>query len=170
MNRITTTVVVLMLLLLPVQIQAAEPKATVTCIRPGKQMGVPQDKFGVDPGTTVEFNVSTDATVDLLLSPPRASWSTNRAELQAADVWESSSVFENSWVRVHGSGPRLRTGADKVLVIDNPDHARTKIKEPLVDPQPASPTALAQDEPCSVASPTWSPGVSPLLAFDDSGT
>ena len=96
-----------MLLMLPVQIQAAESKATVTCIQDDISQGASvwsltdqsclRMSLGLlSPGTTVEFNVSTDAAVDLLLfSSTGVVVYQQEQNYRRADVWESSSVFED---------------------------------------------------------------------------
>ena len=168
MNRITTTVVVLMLLLLPVQIQAAEPKATVTCIQEDisgsasvwslADQSCLRISLGLlDPGTTVEFNVSTDATVDLLLfSSTGVVVYQQEQNYRRADVWESSSVFENfmgsgSW---KWSSPTDRGSTRWYLVIDNLDHAQDQDQGALGGSTASVSinAALAQDEPFTLFS------------------
>ena len=66
------------MILMPLQIQAAEPKATVSCVQDdistGQSVWSLSDQsclrmsLGLlSPGTTVEFNISTNAPVDILL-------------------------------------------------------------------------------------------------------
>ena len=136
MNRINPLLVVLMLLMLPVQIQAAESKATVTCIQDDISQGASvwsltdqsclRMSLGLlSPGTTVEFNVSTDAAVDLLLfSSTGVVVYQQEQNYRRADVWESSSVFEDftgegTW---KWSSPTDRGATRWYLVVDNLDH------------------------------------------------
>ena len=104
MNRIIPLLAVLMLLTLPVQIQAAESKATVTCIQDDisqeasvwsltDQSCLRMSLGLLNPGTTVEFNVSTDSAVDLLLfSSTGVVVYQQEQNYRRADVWELSLI------------------------------------------------------------------------------
>ena len=78
MNRLSTAAVVLMLVFVSVSTNAAELKSTVTCIQEDASDGTAAWSLSdqsclrigiglLNPGTAVEFNISTDAPVDILL-------------------------------------------------------------------------------------------------------
>ncbi len=138
MTRAIPLAMVLMLILMPLQIQAAEPKATVSCVQDdisaGQSVWSLSDQsclrmsLGLlSPGTTVEFNISTNAPVDILLfSSTGVVVYQQEQNYRRADVWESSSVFEDfsgdgDW---KWSTPLDRGSTRWYLVIDNLDHAQ----------------------------------------------
>ena len=168
MNRIIPLLAVLMLLTLPVQIQAAESKATVTCIQDDISQGASvwsltdqsclRMSLGLlNPGTTVEFNVSTDAAVDLLLfSSTGVVVYQQEQNYRRADVWESSSVFEDftgegTW---RWSSPTDRGATRWYLVVDNLDHPQDQDQGALGGSSVGVSLAasLAQDEPFTLFS------------------
>ena len=138
MNRLSTVAVVLMLVLVPLTAKAAEPKGTITCIQEDASDGLAAWSLSdqsclrvgiglLSPGTAVEFNVSADAPVDILLfSSTGVVVYQQEQNYRRADVWESDSVFESfsgdgSW---RWSTPADRGATRWYLVVDNYDHAQ----------------------------------------------
>ena len=138
MNRLSTAAVVLMLVLFPLSAKAAEPKGTITCIQEDASEGLAAWSLSdqsclrvgiglLSPGTAVEFNISADAPVDILLfSSTGVVVYQQEQNYRRADVWESDSVFESfsgdgSW---RWSTPSDRGATRWYLVVDNYDHAQ----------------------------------------------
>ena len=138
MNRLSTAAVVLMLVFVSVSTNAAELKSTVTCIQEDASDGTAAWSLSdqsclrigiglLNPGTAVEFNISTDAPVDILLfSSTGVVVYQQEQNYRRADVWESDSVFESfsgdgSW---RWSTPTDRGATRWYLVVDNYDHAQ----------------------------------------------
>ena len=138
MNRLSTAAVVLMLVLVPLSAKAAEPKGTVTCIQEDASDGLAAWSLSdqsclrvgiglLSPGTAVEFNISADAPIDILLfSSTGVVVYQQEQNYRRADVWESDSVFESfsgdgSW---RWSTPADRGATRWYLVVDNYDHAQ----------------------------------------------
>ena len=136
MNRLSTAAVVLMLVLFPLSAKAAEPKGTITCIQEDASEGLAAWSLSdqsclrvgiglLSPGTAVEFNISADAPVDILLfSSTGVVVYQQEQNYRRADVWESDSVFESfsgdgSW---RWSTPSDRGATRWYLVVDNYDH------------------------------------------------
>ena len=111
----------------------------------------------MSPGTTVEFNVSTDAAVDLLLfSSTGVVVYQQEQNYRRADVWESSSVFEDftgegTW---KWSSPTDRGATRWYLVVDNLDHPQDQDQGALGGSSVGVSLAasLTQDEPFTLFS------------------
>ena len=123
-----------MLLTLPVQIQAAESKATVTCIQDDISQGASvwsltdqsclRMSLGLlSPGTLLNSTYPQTPQWTYCCSPQRSRVYQQEQNYRRADVWESSSVFEDFTGRnLRWSSPTDRGATRWYLVVDNLDH------------------------------------------------